>query len=167
MREEEPGTKWFTTQLSLHDPRYRQKLTDLREENRILDLISAGAPLPVVLNNLCTAIDLQIGNVVSVILLPDDGERDSQATARGAQEFGLHVFWSASIPLRDENVLGSFEMYCCMPRMPSRFESQLIQRATELAGLAIRNHHSAGELGGDGIERKRALQKTNEAALSN
>lgn len=168
MREEEPGTKWFTTQLSLHDPRYRQPLTDLREENKILDLISAGAPLPVVLNNLCTAIDLQIGNVVSVILLPDDAERNSQATARGAQEFGLHVFWAQNIPLRDENVLGSFEMYCCVPRMPSAFETQLIQRAAELAGLAIRNHHTADELGRDGSERKSTLQRrTYEAALLN
>lgn len=167
MREEEPGTKWFTTQLTLHDPRYRQPLTDLREENKILDLISAGAPLPVVLNNLCTAIDLQIGNVVSVILLPDDAERDSQTTARGAQEFGLHIFWTENIPLRDENVLGSFEMYCCVPRLPSAFETQLIQRAAELAGLAIRNHHSARELDEDGSERKKMVQKTYEAALLN
>jgi len=159
MRENESGTKWFTTQLSSHGPGCGKKQTDLRGENRILDLISAGAPLPVVLNHLCTAIDLQIGNLVSVILLPDDGERNLEAIAGGAQQFGLHVFWSASVPLRDENVLGSLEMYCCVPRMPSPFELRLIQRVTELAGLAILSHQGESELGGPGSEWESALQR--------
>lgn len=160
MRENQPRGKWLTTQLEWNHPSCREKQTDLRGENRVLDLISAGVRLPVVLNNLCAAIDLQIGNVVSVILLPDKAERDLQAIARGAREFGLHVFWSASIPLRDENVLGSLEMYCCVPRMPSPFELRLIQRATELAGLAIGNHHEESEPGVDGDwERTRRLRE--------
>jgi GAF domain-containing protein len=168
MREEERRTKWLTTQLSLHRPGCGKKQTDLRGENIILDLISVGAPLLVVLNNLCTAIDLQIGGVVSVVLLPDDAERNLQAIAEGAQQFGLHVFWSASIPLRDENILGSFEMYCCVPRMPSPFELRLIQRATELAGLAIQSHHGEGELGENGSEWKSALlRRSHEAAQLN
>jgi hypothetical protein len=143
LREDKPRRKWLT-QLEWNYPSCTEKQTDLRGENRVLDLISAGARLPVVLNNLCAAIDLQIGNVVSVILLPDNAERDLPAIARGARDFGLHVFWSASIPLRDENVLGSLEMYCSVPRVPSPHELRLIQRATELAELAIANHDVGG-----------------------
>ena len=81
-------------------------------ENSILELISTGAPLPGVLNNLCAALDLQIGNVVSVILPADD--QDLPTITHNALQFGLHVFWSASIPLRNEDVLGSLQMYCCV-----------------------------------------------------
>jgi len=168
MREEETRTRWASGQLALHGQGPGKKQTDLAGEAHILELISAGAPLPLVLNDLCTAIDVQIGNVVSVILLPDDADRDLQALARRAQQFGLHVFWSASIPLRDESVLGSFEMYCCAPRMPSASELQLIQRATELAGLAIRSHHGGSELGGAGREWRSAVgRRLHEAALLN
>jgi hypothetical protein len=111
----------------------------LRAEKSILELISQGAPLPGVLNNLCAAIDLQIGNVVSVILPP--GDHELHTNAKNALQFGLHVFWSASIPLRDEQVLGSFQMYCCVSRSPSPFELQLIERVTHLAALAIRRHN--------------------------
>jgi hypothetical protein len=115
-----------------------KKETLLRGEEGILELISLGVPLPGVLNKLCAAIDLQIGNVVSVIL-PTEG-RELHATTVKALRFGLNVFWSASIPLRDEQALGSFQMYCCVPRSPSSFELQLIERVTHLAALAIRRH---------------------------
>jgi GAF domain-containing protein len=162
LREDKCRGKWFTAQLAWNESSCGEKQTDLRGENRVLDLISVGARLPVVLNNLCAAIDLQIGNVVTVIVLPDNAERDLQAIARG---FGLHVFWSASIPLRDENVLGSLEMYCCVRRMPSPFELQLIQRATELAGLAIGNHNVEATPGVPG-EREWA-RRLHEAARLN
>jgi hypothetical protein len=165
LREDKPRRKWFTTQLEWNDSSCSEKQTDLRGENRVLDLISAGARLPMVLNNLCAAIDLQIGNVVSVILLPDNAARDLPAIVRGARDFGLHVFWSASIPLRNENVLGSLEMYCSVPRVPSPFELRLIQRATELAELAIGNHHVEGTPGVHG-DRETA-RRLHEAARLN
>lgn len=168
MRDGETGQKWFTRQVAGQDGGCGKKQTDLRGENRVLDLISAGKSLPLVLNSLCAAIDLQIGNVVSVILLPEDAERDLEAITRGAREFGLHLFWSASIPLRDEYVLGSFEMYCCVPRMPMPFELRLIQRATELASVAIRSHQGKGEKGGTDGDWKRALgRRSYEAARLN
>ena len=107
----------------------------------MVELISLGAALPVVLNKLCTAIDLQIGNVVSVILLADDQELDLQTIACSALLYGLHAFWSAGISLNDRDLLGTFEMYCCVPRNPTRLELQLIQRVIHLAALAIRRHH--------------------------
>ena len=113
--------------------------TLLRGENSILELISMRTPLPAVLNRLCAAIDLQIGNVVSVILPADDQELHT--VTQSAVQFGLQVFWSASIPLRNEDVLGSLQMYCSVPRPPTPFELQLIERVTHLAALAIQRHN--------------------------
>jgi len=145
-----------------------KRQTDLLGEKSILDLISTGAPLAEILNNLCTAIDLQIGNIVSVMLLPDDTERDFKTIARGALQFGLHLYWSADIPLGDEDVLGSLEMYCCIPRSPTAFELKLIQRATHLAALAIQRYYGDEDLSSACSAWKRALERrSNEAALLN
>jgi hypothetical protein len=168
MKEDGPRTKWTSRHLPLHGRGTGRKQTDLLGEKNILDLISMGAPLPEVLNNLCTAIDLQIGNIVSVMLLPDDTERDFKSIAKGALQFGLHLYWSADIPLRDEIVLGSFEMYCCVPRAPTAFELKLIQRATHLAALAIRRHNGDEDLSIARGAWKRALERrSNEAAQLN
>jgi len=135
MAQRQSCNKWGPNQLPLHRQSSGEKETLLRGEKSILELISMGAPLPGVLNRLCAAIDLQIGNVVSVILPADDQEL--HAVTRNAVQFGLQVFWSASIPLRNEDVLGSLQMYCCVSRPPTPFELQLIERVTHLAALAI------------------------------
>jgi hypothetical protein len=145
-----------------------KKQTDLHGEKDILDLISTGAPLAETLNNLCTAIDLQLGNIVSVMLLPDDTERDFKTIAHGALQFGLHLYWSADIALWDEDALGSFEMYCCVPRTPTAVELKLIQRATHLAAIAIRRFQGDEDLSGACGEWKRVLEKrSHEAAQIN
>ena len=136
MAEDESCTKWAPNRQGSG-----KKETLLRGEKSILELISMGAPLPGVLNKLCAAIDLQIGNVVSVIMSADDQEHELEAITGRALQFGLHVFWSASIPLRNEDVLGSLQMYCCVSRSPVPLELQLIERATHLAALAIRSHN--------------------------
>jgi hypothetical protein len=139
MTENEYCSKSAPRQPSLHRQRPAKKEPLLRGEKAILELISLGAPLPGVLNKLCVAIDLQIGNVISIILSGED--HNLPAAVQNALQFGLHVFWSASIPLRDEQVLGSFQMYCCISRGPSPLELQLIERVTHLAALAIRGHN--------------------------
>jgi hypothetical protein len=139
MAEWESSTKRALNQLSLQRPSYGKKESLLRGEKSILELISMGAPLPRVLNRLCAAIDLQIGNVVSVILPADDQELHT--VRHKAVQFGLQVFWSASIPLRNEDVLGSLQMYCCVSRPPTPFELRLIERVTHLAALAIQLHN--------------------------
>ena len=113
----------------------------LRGENGVLELISMGTPLFEVLNRLCGAIDLQIANLVSVITLADDRAHDLSTITERAARFGLHVFWSASIPLRDEAPLGWLEMYSCVSRSPVLLELQLIERVTHLAVLAIQRHN--------------------------
>jgi len=123
----------------LHWPSSGKNETLLRGEKSILELISMRTPLPTVLNRLCAAIDLQIGNVVSVILPADDQELHT--VTRSAVQFGLQVFWSASIPLRNEDALASLQMYCCVSRPPTPFELQLIERVSQLAALAIQRHN--------------------------
>jgi hypothetical protein len=158
MAEGESCTKWAPNQLSLRRQSSGKKDTLLRGEKSILELISMGAPLPGVLNRLCAAIDLQIGNVVSVILPADD--RELQTVTRNAVQFGLKVFWSASIPLRNEDVLGSLQMYCCVSRPPTPFELQLIERVAHLASLAIKRHNDEEDLESfsrDWMSARRAL----------
>jgi GAF domain-containing protein len=168
MREDELRTKWTSRESSLDGRGSAKKRTDLLGEKKILDLISMGAPLREVLNNVCTAIDLQIGNIVSVVLLPEDTERDFKTIARGALQFGLRLYWSADIPFRDQVVLGSLEMYCCVPRTPTAFEMKLIQRATYLAALAIRHYRGDEERGSACREWKRVLERrSDEAAQMN
>ncbi len=145
MAEDESCTKWAPSGLRCIGNAPAKKETLLRGENGILELISMGEPLPGVLNKLCAAIDLQIGNVVSVILPADDQEHDLHTITHSALQFGLHVFWSASIPLLHQDVLGSLEMYCCVSRSPTPFELQLIERVTHLAALAMRRHNDEGD----------------------
>jgi hypothetical protein len=143
MVEDESRTKSAPRQLLRHRQCSGTKQTVLHGESNVLELISMGAPLPAVLNKLCAAIDLQIGNVVSVILPADDQEYELHTITHRAVQFGLHVFWSASIPLRSEDVLGSLQMYCCVSRSPTPFELQLIERVTHLAAFAIQRYNDA------------------------
>jgi hypothetical protein len=115
--------------------------TLLTDEGRILDLISTGAPLAHMLDKICTALDLQVGNIVSLVLLPDDEEHTRQEIAQNAEHFGLFVFCCAAILSPSEELLGTFEVYCCFPRSPSASESRLIERAAQLAALAIQGHN--------------------------
>jgi hypothetical protein len=164
MKEDQPRTKWASRQSPADGRGTAKKRTDLLGEKNILDLISTGAPLPEVLNHLCTAIDLQIGNIVSVVLLPEDTERDFKTVARGALQFGLCLYCSADIPFRDQGVLGSFEMYCCVPRTPTASELKVIQRATYLAALAIRRYRGDEDRGSACREWKRALDRRSHEA---
>jgi hypothetical protein len=163
MSKEESRTNWAPGQFSLLRQSFGRNQTDLQGEYSILEMISIAAPLPDILNKLCSAIDLQIGNVVSVILLADEAEHGLQAIARGARQYGLHVFWTASISARGKNVLGSFEMCCSVPRTPTTAELQLIQRVTNLAGLAIRRHNSQEDLASFSKDWKMALRKSSHA----
>ena len=115
----------------------------LLAEEQLLHSISTRAPLPEVLNKICSALDCQIGNMVSLISLPDDEATDLAATAANAAFFGLHIFCSARVVAENDDVLGLLEMYCCVPRSPSGNELQWIERATCLAAIAIELHNEA------------------------
>jgi GAF domain-containing protein len=109
----------------------------LTGERQILELISLGAPLPSILNKLCTAIDLQIGNVVSLVLLPDRDENHRCSVSRSATQVGLHLFSSTGLYSRDMVFLGTLEIFGCDPRQPTQCECQLIELAVHLAVIAL------------------------------
>ncbi len=83
--------------------------------NRFLPL----GPFLEVLDRICSAIDSQIGNMVSLISLPDDDVTGHPAIAGIAALFGLHAFCFAGVVAENDELLGSLEMYCCFPRRPS------------------------------------------------
>jgi hypothetical protein len=119
----------------------------LSAEERLLQSISSHMPLPKVLNEICTALDLQIGNVVSLITLPGDDLSDLAAIAINAVLFGLSTFCSEEVVSENDEVLGFLEMYCSVRREPTAEEIQLIERAKCLAAIAINREDGAGHRG--------------------
>jgi hypothetical protein len=120
----------------------------LEREERILRSIAVRAPVPQILNEICTALDCQIGNMVSLISLPEDDVASTAEIARHAALFGLHIFSSTGILGGCGEELGSLEMYCCTARNPSSPELQLIERAVCLAAIAMECETRAGCQGG-------------------
>jgi hypothetical protein len=135
----------------------------LRAEEQLLQAISSHASLPKVLNEICSALDFQIGNVISLITLPGDDPSDLAAIAMNAAHFGLHTFCSGGVDAENDERLGFLEMYCSVPRQPTAEEVQLIERAKCLAAIAIKRHNEASDQdngGGHGNlgARKRVLE---------
>ena len=124
---------------------YRQEpnnvQTLLAGEGQLLELISEGAPLPQILDRVCTAIDVQLGNVVSFVLLPNDTEHTLHTFELSAVTFGLTPFSCKPILSTEEEFLGTLETYCCFPRKPSLTENELLERAVHLAALAIQHYN--------------------------
>lgn len=129
----------------------------LSGEEKILQLISARAPLPKLLNRICRALDLDIGNVVSLISLRGEDATEAAAMAADAARFGLYAFCSAGVFAGNDELLGSLEMYCCTPGGPSLEEFQLIERATCLVAIAIERYNEVGEDANRRIHAHRAL----------
>jgi len=107
-------------------------------EEKLLHAISTRAPLPKILNGICSALDCQIGKVISLISVTAEDACEFAPIAMEAALFGLHTFHSERVIAPDNEVLGSLEMYCCVPRCPAPREFQLIQRAVCLAAIAIK-----------------------------
>jgi hypothetical protein len=116
----------------------------LSAEEQLLQSISARAPLPELLNRICSALDCDLSNMVSLISLRDGDATDLADVAREAKHFGLYAFCSASVIGENEELLGSLEMYCCVPHRPSFCELKLIERAACLAAIAIKRCNEAG-----------------------
>ncbi|MGD0426350.1 MAG: hypothetical protein ABSC10_06500 [Candidatus Acidiferrales bacterium] len=132
------------------DFRFGRQCTDERRsplvgERQILELIALGAPLPGILNKLCTILDVRIGNVVSIVSLPGAGENYNCSMTRSAQQVGLEVFSSSAIVGSDRSILGTLEVYGCDPRRPTMLETQLINRVAYLASLALQRPEPEGD----------------------
>jgi hypothetical protein len=124
---------------------YRQESdavqTLLVGEGHLLELMASDASLPHVLGRICNALDVQVGNVVSLVLFSDDNEHFAHTIAQSAALCGLSVFSCTAILSLSGDLLGTFEVYCCFQRSPTSSESNLIEQATHLAALAIQCHN--------------------------
>ena len=109
----------------------------LKSEQQILQLISAKAPLAKILNEICYALDNQIGNMVSVVSLTGKEPTDVAEIGKNAELFGLHVFFATDIATDRGEQLGTLEMYSILCRKPSPRELPLIARAVCLAAIAV------------------------------
>ena len=116
------------------------------DEAHILQLIFARAPLAKILNEVCSALNCQIGNVVSVVTL-SDGDRFSAAeTAHSAVTFGLFGFFSTDIADESGKLVATLDLYSSVSRTPTPNELQWIARAVTLAAIAFaRRAETAGE----------------------
>jgi len=130
----------------------------LSAEEQLLLSISTRAPLPKVLNEICSALDRQIGNVVSLITLPGDRPSNLAAMAMNAALFGLYAFCSEGVVAENDELLGSLQTYCSVPRSPSAGEFQLIERAKCLAAIAIKRHNEADHQGNRGTPERQPVR---------
>jgi len=119
----------------------------LKTEEQILQSIAARAPISRILNDICDALDCEIGNMVSLISVPDDNAISGVEVLHSAVLFGLYRFFAVVIVENNGEELGSLEMYCCVSRNPSPREFQLIERAVCLAAIAIKHYREAGDGG--------------------
>lgn len=117
-----------------------ERRVQLAGERQILELISLGAPLPGILNRLCTAIDVHIGNVVTAFSPPDQDENHLCFETQSAMRMGLDVFWFHRILSGDRAFLGTIRIYGCDSRQPTPHEHKLIERISHLAGIALQRH---------------------------
>lgn len=115
----------------------------LSAEEQPIQSIPAAAPLREFLNRICSALDRDIGNVVSFLSLRDDDTTDGAIIVGNAKHFGLYPFCSAGVFSENDEFLGSLEAYSCVPGSPSIEELELFERATCLAAVAIELYNEA------------------------
>jgi hypothetical protein len=134
---EQSRTKRIPPDFPLHRQASDSRRCQVVGERQILELISLGAPLPGILNKLCMMIDVRIGNVVSIVSLPDSDENHFCTMTRSALQVGLEMFSASAILSPDNSFLGMLEIFGCDPRRPTILEYHLIDRVTYLAALAL------------------------------
>jgi hypothetical protein len=130
----------------------------LRAEEQLLQLISTREPLPKLLNEICNALDRQVGNVISLISPRGEDENELAPIAKSAAVFGLHAFCSESVVAGNDELLGFLEMYCSVPRGPTASEREWIERAKCLAAIAIKRHEEEGQESISNVRKGRAAR---------
>ncbi|HWY05552.1 MAG TPA: hypothetical protein VNY24_01750 [Candidatus Acidoferrales bacterium] len=127
-------------------------------ERDLLQSISDGAPLPRVLHKICATVDRQVGNVVSLVLVPDGQEHSLPAIGETVAQYGLFVFSCAAILSPVGELRATFETYSCIPRSPTPEEAALVGRAAHLAALAFENHNHELDFGSFALPPNGALR---------
>jgi hypothetical protein len=134
---EQSRTKRPHPPFQLHRHSTDNRRGQLVGERQILELIALGAPLPGILNKLCMMIDVRIGNVVSIVSLPEQAENHFCSMTHSALHVGLEIFSFSAILSPDRIFLGMLEIFGCDPRRPTMLEYHLIDRVTYLAARAL------------------------------
>src|SRR5580698_4826808 len=106
---EQSRTKRVPPDFPLHRQASDSRRCQVVGERQILELISLGAPLPGILNKLCMMIDVRIGNVVSIVSLPDSDENHFCTMTRSALQVGLEMFSARAIVSAGGNFLGRWK----------------------------------------------------------
>ena len=114
--------------------------TVLIGESLLLELIPTDIPLAEMLNKICSALDVQVGNVISVVLSWEENQHSLDELAEQAARFGLYLFSCCAMLSKNQQLLGTLETYSCLLKNPSVDEARVIQRASQLAALAIQRH---------------------------
>jgi hypothetical protein len=107
-------------------------------EEKVLQMISARAPIAKILDEICLAADHQIGDLASYISRPEDDKRELSAIATMVVYYRLHIFCCEDIFGENGQVLGSLEMFSGVPRKPTCEELETIAWAKYLAALVIK-----------------------------
>lgn len=147
-------------------PRVEGQIQFLRKaEEQILRSVSARVETAVILDEICRALDFQIGGVVSYVSRPGDDPVELAAIAMKARLYGLSSFCSESVAGKNKGPLGTLEMYCCDPRRPSAGEHRLIERAKCLAALAIQRDKETRRPGNSRVLENRLVGRYFQAGF--
>ena len=215
---DETGTvvRWYGTGIDIED---RKQTESLRAaEKRTLEMITDGASLKDILNQLCSSIDVQVSPSVTTVLLMDpDGKHLCQSAGPlvprewvsvispvpvapeaglcGTAAFlkarvivtdvatdpnwpdeyrdlairnGIRAAWSEPILTKDNQVLGTFALYCSESRVPTDADLALIEGAGRIALIAIERQRSQEALRSalDEIRKSEEALRRSEAFLA-
>lgn len=139
----------------------------LRGEVQILQSITASVPLPELLNRICSALDCEIGNVVSLVSLLEGDPATVVTMAGNARHFGLYSFCSREVSSENHKLLGTLEMYSCDPRRPTYSELDVIERAASLAAIAIERRNTSFDGENAMLVEMRVIQKLDSPEIVN
>ena len=133
-------------------------------QNRVLEMVARGAPLPEVLDQLSRLIEEEAADAVCSITLLDtargissgpsgqclhggeaaalDRVGEDDRNCNGAPGSGEQGGWPTNIMSSRGEVVGFFEVKFCTPRGASSSETRVVEMAAHLAGIAIERARS-------------------------
>jgi hypothetical protein len=131
--------------LKVHRPPRDASFQTVTTEEQLSQRIATRTLLSETLNEICSSLDQDIGNVVSLILPCDGSAADREGIAGSAAHCGLHTLCSEGIFAQHGELLGFLEIYSCVARDASAEEFQRIQRAKRLAEIAIKIYNETND----------------------
>jgi PAS domain S-box-containing protein len=136
---------WYFLQTDIDDRKRAEAL--LAGENRLLEMIATGLPLPTILDALCGLVEEIASDClcsVSYRGAHDTASRDfaSPGLPLGCVSHELHSCWPTPILSRSNERLGTLTVFRPDPGNPTPFERDLIGQFAHIASIAIERAHS-------------------------